>query len=101
MIPSDLYSIFFGTLLSVPFDSSFVGKKTVVDAFIRIAARGGMSSDELSRALWAMLYADDAGIASRTQLSLADHLDHHRGVGNVWSRRERKEDESHAHALPK
>ena len=56
--------------MTVTFDRFSIDKKVVED-FIRIAERGGKTKDELCKVLWAMLYADDAGFASRSRDSLA------------------------------
>ena len=65
-----LFNIFFAAVMTVTFDRFSIDKKVVED-FIRIAERGGKTKDELCKVLWAMLYADDAGFASRSRDSLA------------------------------
>ena len=56
-------------MLTVAFDR-FSIDKAVLDDFVRVVARGDLTKDAAKRVLWAMLYADDAGIASQSQASL-------------------------------
>ena len=60
---------FFVAVLTVAFDR-FSIDKAVLDDFVRVVARGDLTKDAAKRVLWAMLYADDAGIASQSQASL-------------------------------
>ena len=69
VIASDLFNIFFVAVLTVAFDR-FSIDKAVLDDFVRVVARGDLTKDAAKRVLWAMLYADDAGIASQSQASL-------------------------------
>ena len=64
-----LVNIFFVAVLTMAFDR-FSIDKAVLDDFVRVVARGDLTKDAAKRVLWAMLYADDAGIASRSQASL-------------------------------
>ncbi|CAM9118947.1 unnamed protein product [Sphacelaria rigidula] len=64
-----LFNIFFAAMPTVTFDRLLINKAVAQD-FIRIAERGRNTRDELGKLLWAMLYADDAGIASRSWVSL-------------------------------
>ncbi|CAM9644499.1 unnamed protein product, partial [Sphacelaria rigidula] len=65
-----LFNIFFAAVLTVTFDRFSINKPAGLD-FIRIAERGGKTRKELSKVLWAMLYANDSGIASRSRVNLA------------------------------
>ena len=69
VIAPDLFNIFFVAVLTVAFDR-FSIDKAVLDNFVRVVARGDLTKDAAKRVLWAMLYADDAGIASQSQASL-------------------------------
>ena len=69
VIAPDLFNIFFVAVLTVAFDR-FSIDKAVLDDFVRVVARGDLTKDAAKRVLWAMLYADDAGIASQSQASL-------------------------------
>ena len=69
VIAPDLINIFFVAVLTVAFDR-FSIDKAVLDDFVRVVARGDLTKDTAKRVLWVMLYADDAGIASRSQASL-------------------------------
>ena len=69
VIAPDLFNIFFVAVLTVAFDQ-FSIDKAVLDDFVRVVARGDLTKEAAKRVLWAMLYADDAGIASRSQASL-------------------------------
>ena len=69
VIAPDLFNIFFVAVLTVAFDG-FSIDKVVLDDFVRVVARGDLAKEAAKRVLWAMLYADDAGIASRSQASL-------------------------------
>ena len=69
VIAPDLFNIFFVAVLTVAFDR-FSIDKAVLDDFVREVARGDLTKDAAKRVLWAMLYADDAGIASQSQASL-------------------------------
>ena len=55
--------------LTVAFDR-FSIDKAVLDDFVRVVARGDLTKEAAKRVLWVMLYADGAGIASRSQASL-------------------------------
>lgn len=70
VIAPDLFNIFLAAALTVAFERFSIDKK-VVDDFVRIVARGGLTKDAAKRVLWALLYADDAGIVSLSQESLA------------------------------
>ena len=69
VIAPDLFNIFFVAVLTVAFDR-FSIDKAVLDVFVRVVARGDLTKDAAKRVLWAMLYANDAGIASQSQASL-------------------------------
>ena len=69
VIAPDLFNIFFVAVLTVAFDQ-FSIDKAVLDDFVRVVARGDLTKEAAKRVLWAMLYADDAGIASQSQASL-------------------------------
>ena len=69
VIAPDLFDIFFVAVLTVAFDR-FSIDKAVLDGFVRVVARDDLTKDAAKRVLWAMLDADDAGIASRSQASL-------------------------------
>ena len=69
VIAPDLFNIFFVAVLTVAFDR-FSIDKAVLDDFVRVVARCDLTKDAAKRVLWAMLYADDAGIASQSQASL-------------------------------
>ena len=69
MIAPDLFNIFFVAVLTMAFDR-FSIDKAVLDDFVRVVARGDLTKEAAKRVLWAMLYADDAGIASRSQANL-------------------------------
>ena len=69
MIAPDLFSIFFVAVLTVAFDR-FSIDKALLDDYVRVVARGDLTKDAAKRVLWAMLYADDAGIASQSQAGL-------------------------------
>ena len=69
VIAPDLFNIFFVAVLTVAFDR-FSIDKAVRDDFVRVVARGDLIKEAAKRVLWAMLYADDAGIALRFQASL-------------------------------
>ena len=62
-IAPDLFNIFFVAVLTVAFDR-FSIDKAVLDDFVRMVARGDLTKEAAKRVLWAMLYADDAGITS-------------------------------------
>lgn len=64
VVASDLSNIF-EAALTVAFDR-FSINEAVADGFISVAARGGRTRGGLSKVLWVMVYADDAGIASRS-----------------------------------
>ena len=69
MIAPDVFDIFFVEVLTVAFDR-FSIDKAVLDNFVRVVARGDLTKDAAKTVLWAMLYADDAGIVSQSQASL-------------------------------
>ena len=64
VIAPDLFNIFFVAVLTVAFDR-FSIDEAVLDDFMRVVARGDLTKETFKRVLWAMLYADDAGIVSR------------------------------------
>ena len=64
VIAPDLFNIFFVAVLTVAFDR-FSIDKAVLDDFVRVV-RGDLTKEAAKRVLWAILYADDAGIASRS-----------------------------------
>lgn len=61
-----LFSVFFAVVLTVTFDRFSINRAGAKD-LIHIPRRGARTGGELSKAPWAMLYADDALIASRSQ----------------------------------
>ena len=69
LIAPGLFNVFFVAVLTVAFDR-FSIEIVVLDDFVRVVARGDLAKEATKRLLWAMLYADDAGIASRSQASL-------------------------------
>ena len=100
VIAPDLFNIFFVAVLTVAFDR-FSIDKAVLDDFVRVVARGDLTKDAAKRVLWAMLYADDAGIASQSQASLEKMMtaivEVCAAFGLIVSE---KEDGDHAHAPP-
>ena len=69
MIAQDLFNIFFVAVLTVAVDR-FSIDKAVLNDFVRVVATGDLTKEAAKRVLWDMLYADDAGITSRSQASL-------------------------------
>lgn len=59
------FSILFTAVLTMTFDRFSINGAMTQD-FLRIADRDGKIDDELSKVLPAMLYTDDADIASRS-----------------------------------
>ena len=100
VIAPDLFNIFFVAVLTVAFDR-FSIHKAVLDDFVRVVARGDLTKEAAKRVLWAMLYADDAGIASRSQASLEKMMTAIVEVCAAFgSHSVGKEDGDHAHAPP-
>ena len=64
-----LFNIFFTAVLAVAYDR-FAAEEDVRSDFVHIAARGQAGEDR-GKELWAMLYADDAGVVSKSAQSLA------------------------------
>lgn len=97
----DLLNVFFAAGLTATFDRFSINKAAVQD-FIRIAERGAKTRDKLSQAPRVMLYADDADIASTSQVGLAETMTalHRRSVRGIPRGRGGKEGTHHAHALP-
>ena len=69
VIAPDLFNIFFVAVLTVAFDRFSIDKAVLGDS-VRVVAGGNLTKEAAKRVLWAMLYADDAGITSRSQASL-------------------------------
>ena len=64
-----LFNIFFTAVLTVAYDR-FAAEEDVRNDFVHIAARGQAGEDS-GKEVWAMLYADDAGVVSKSAQSLA------------------------------